>query len=210
MKAITILITACIWSLNVFATDYHFVAQTDHQYVNPANWTPSYPGIEVQAGDRVFIESDAVFEGLDLEINGSLEVALGATLSSTTGEVRLRPSSVCNNYGTIRVKGARVWGSLMNNTSARMMTNFLAIRESASTSNLPGASLMISGDLANLGRFLNYGHVSVGNNLILMQESAFYQIGRAELLVRGGLSADPSSMFDKAPQSYFQIARANR
>lgn len=209
MKPLTILIVAITWSLNLIATDYHFVASEDHQYVNPANWTPSYPGVEIQAGDRIFIESDAVYEGLNLEIQGSVEIALGATLSSTSGELRLRDAGVCNNYGTLRVKGTRVWGSLVNNTSARIMVKFLAVRESASISNLPGASLAVNGDLANLGRFLNYGHVSVGNSLILMQESAFYQIGRAELLVRGKLSADPSSMLDRAPQSYTQIADAS-
>ncbi|MFK7971106.1 MAG: hypothetical protein AB8F95_12100 [Bacteroidia bacterium] len=206
MKSVTLCIVSLMWCLNLIATDYHFVANEDHQYVNPANWTPSYPGVEIQENDRVFIDTDAVYEGLNLEINGSLEIAIGATLSSASGELRVRESGVCNTYGTLRVKGLRVWGAVLNNTPGRFMLTFLAVRSTGSLSNFPGATVSVKGDLANLGKFLNYGHVSVGNNVILMKTSAFHQIGRAELLVRGTLTAAPDAMLEQAPESYVQIA----
>ena len=208
MKPFTLIIALSIWTLNAMATDYHFVAKADNQYVNPANWSPAYPGVEIGPEDRIFIDDDAVYEGLNLEVYGTIEIALGTTLSSASGELRLRYSGTCNNYGTIRVKGTRIWGSFTNNTSGRIFSSFISIRKEANLSNLPGASFVIQGDLANLGRVLNYGHVSVGNKLILMDHSQFRQIGRAELLVRGGLSADPRSMLEKTPQSYVQIADA--
>ncbi|MEO0470662.1 MAG: hypothetical protein AAF206_13635, partial [Bacteroidota bacterium] len=41
-----------------FATDYVFSAKADHLYENPANWKPAYPGIRIEAHDKVIIRDE--------------------------------------------------------------------------------------------------------------------------------------------------------
>lgn len=191
---ITLIFTLCCIS-TAFATDYYFHAHTDHQFTNPANWSPAYPGDQIADGDRVFLEDDAVFEGYSLEVFGSLEVGLHTSLTSTTGEIHVKETGVLRSYGVVRAKGMRVWGTLYHNTGANLRVRFMSVRATGLVSNLPGANMFIMGDMALVGHIRNYADIQVGETLHLFDASRFHQLGTATLRVRTGLQQAPQASF---------------
>lgn len=190
-----------------FAKDYHFLGSEDRMYVNPNNWYPAYPGTQIENGDRVIIEENVVYEGFMIDLAGTLEVSLGATITSADGEMLIRPTGKLSNFGEIKVRGVRNFGRFINNVSSSTHLNFFSAQRAAITTNMASASLITTGDLVNAGTFNNYGACSVGHDLFNLNASIFNQMQHANLKVRGAVQTSPDSSLNHGTSSTFQTAK---
>ncbi len=190
-----------------FAKDYHFLGSEDRMYVNPKNWYPAYPGTQIEEGDRIIIEGSMVYDGFMIDLAGSMEIALGANVTSADGEVLIRPTGKLSNFGELKVRGIRNFGRFINNVSSSTHLNFFSAQRAAITTNMASASLITTGDLVNAGTFNNYGTCSVGHDLFNLNASTFNQMQHAKLGVRGAVQTSPDSSLNHGPSSTFQTAK---
>lgn len=183
--------------LTCLARDYYFQAYEDHLYENPANWMPSYPGTQIQKGDRVILMDDVNFTGFDLTVNGRLEVALGTKVFSSQGNINIGKEGVIENEGELLVHTVRNYGNLFNRISAIVHINAFMAFQGAYTHNSVSASFITIQDLKNHGRFDNYGTCKAGNDF--HNSHKFYQINNSNLDVSGERYLKPGSMLTRSP-----------
>lgn len=93
---------------------YYFLGSSDHDYNNPENWQPSYPGMQISEQDEVIIQSHAFFDGEDLSVAGTLRVELGETLNSPAHGIKIKYQGKLFNEGEIAVRFIENKGKLSN------------------------------------------------------------------------------------------------
>jgi hypothetical protein len=201
---------ATLFLLTVFASakDYHFLGTEDNMYVNPANWYPNYPGTQIEENDRIIIEGKVVYEGFMIDLAGKMEVTLGSEITSSDGEILIRPSGKLSNFGEVKIRGIRNFGSFVNNVSAATHLGFFSAQRSAVSTNMASATMLTSGDLVNIGTFNNYGYCKIGNDLFNLNASIFNQMQHAELEVKGAVQTSPASRMNHGSESHFRTAES--
>lgn len=205
-----LLVSTFVSFSQTFAKEYHFLATEDNLYINPANWYPAYPGTEIAAGDLVKIEADMLFQGFQVNLQGEMEVSLGAEITSSDGEFIIHPTGILTNAGAIRIRGIRNFGQFTNKLSAETHLSFFSAHRHALTSNMTSADFITTGDAVNVGTFNNYGHCAIGNDLINMEQSVFNQMQHATLVVRGTVQTSAEARVNESPESSIQQPRATR
>lgn len=180
-------------TLTVSAQHYYFRAVEDHLFENPANWTPSFPGIHIAAGDSVFILDDAYITQYNLEVAGGLTIDWGVQLH-VKGNISILPQGSLVNMGYIGVNALFNRGQLSNRYAGAMdMDTFYTYPHSQSF-NAASASIKALYRLVNAGRFDNYGRCEVGE--FFENQAVFNQMQSSKLLIRGKfLLADGSKLY---------------
>lgn len=171
--------------LPMLAVDYHFLGKADDVFFNPANWHPNHPGLRIEAGDRLFIQEDARMPGAELQVEGYVEIANGVTFEA--GSLRIGESAKVMNFGMLQVEGVYNSGLFLNEPGATASLSFMANYSESVASNLPGATLELSGDLATSGKFYNYGLCNIGHDLICLDNSHVEQLSGGSLNIAGTL-----------------------
>lgn len=209
MKPFSIVIFLCLTSLsalNMQAKDFFFMAQEDNYYENPANWYPSYPGVNIEKGDRVVLMTDANLNGYNIEVAGIFELQLGATLTSSNGELIIKAGGLLDNDGSVLVAGIVNHGQLYNRQSATVNIHQYFAHSSAHTHNSYSAQFTINKTLVNEGRFDNYGRCRIEQDLTNI--AIFNQINRSELEIAGDLLLVPGCTFNQSQKSTLSFGSA--
>lgn len=97
-----------------FPKTYYFLGSSDHDYNNPENWQPAYPGMQISEQDEVIIQSHAFFDGQDLSIAGTLRIELGETLNSPAHGIKIKYQGKLFNEGEIAVRFIENKGKISN------------------------------------------------------------------------------------------------
>lgn len=200
MKFIGICWLVLVWSAApAWGTDYFFLAQEDHYYANPANWYPAYPGHQIGPEDRVFLLTDVYYRGFTLEVAGTLEVELGAEIISADGGIRILPTGLLDNDGTLMVRDITNQGRLHNRLSAVIHVHRYRALPASHTHNACAATFVALDHLVNEGQFDNYAHCEAGRSFYNL--AVFNQLSQSRLDVRGELVLAPESTLRQAQGS---------
>ncbi|MEM7657758.1 MAG: hypothetical protein AAF399_16625 [Bacteroidota bacterium] len=191
-----LLLLACFPS---FGKDYFFMAQEDHFYANPANWFPAYPGTHIDADDKVVLMEDATIDGFSLQVEGTLEIGMEATLQSRQGEIIISPRGTFNNAGEVYIAGIINGGILNNRHGAQIHIHQFVAQLGAITHNAASAAFVTLAELVNQGRFDNYGLCRIGRDFKNL--ATFNQISSSQLKVAGELHLKPGSTFYRSQES---------
>lgn len=168
------------------AQHYTFNGAEDDRYENPANWTPSFPGMEIAEGTVVFIEGTAIASET-LILNGTLHIATGSTLEAGENAMIIMQTGKLINDGELYAASLRNHGILNNNFSATMALGYFASYAGSTASNLMNAEMVVNGSLSNGGTFHNYSTCVVESKFD--NTAAFYQLSGSELRVKGATRA---------------------
>jgi len=169
-------------------TEYIFSSVEDNLYENPANWEPEYPGTKIKKDDKIVVQDDAFFMGYDIEIDGTLEIAISAKLHSTGNNLVIRPSGKVLNEGILSVNTVENHGVLDNSLSATANLHHYRAYEYALTSNRMSADFVITESLVNEGTFNNYSSCTVGKKFV--NTSSFNPMSQSVLTVKGTVLAE--------------------
>ncbi len=172
-----------------FATNYYFSGNEDNNFNNPSNWTPSYPGNTISNEDAVFIQSDVNMEGVDLEINGFIEVSMGTTLYSGSNGIKIGKKGRAVNNGEVSLLFLENAGSFENQSMGILKVNTCIIRKEATLDNLFSAK-MATENFLNEGVFNNYSKCLTAT---LSNKSDIFQYSRAQLNVNKTFEKFPNS-----------------
>lgn len=164
------------------AQTYTFTGAEDDRYENPANWTPAFPGTEIEAGTEVFIEGYAIATET-LTINGTLHLAVGAALETRENAVIISNSGKLINDGDVFAASLLNSGTVNNNFAAILELDEYVSEAGSTTNNLMAAEILVSGDMINGGIFNNYSTIVVENGF--ENTAAFNQMRSADLQVNG-------------------------
>lgn len=164
------------------AQTYTFTGAEDDRYENPANWTPAFPGTEIEAGTEVFIEGYAIATET-LTINGTLHLAVGAALEARENAVIISNSGKLINDGDVFAASLLNSGTVNNNFAAILELGEYVSEAGSTTNNLMAAEILVSGDMINGGIFNNYSTIVVENGF--ENTAAFNQMRSADLQVNG-------------------------
>lgn len=105
-----------------FATTFYFTGIEDTYYANPANWSPFYPGTNIERGDIVILQSNCNFDGFDIVIQGQLFIELGENLNSSSSGMKIQESGIVKNEGEIALQYIQNNGKLINGLYAIIFT----------------------------------------------------------------------------------------
>lgn len=207
-KILSILLLIQICSVSAFATDYFFLANEDHFYENPSNWYPAYPGTHVKAADRIVILTDVNYTGFDLEVDGIMEVMLGAKITSADGAITIHKQGELDNDGELLVASIFNYGKLNNRFSAVVHVHDFVAYNGAFTHNAYSASFRTINNLTNEGRFDNYSSCFAGRDF--RNEAVFNQNRHSLLDVSGELVMAPGSTLTQSRQSSIYQGMSNK
>ncbi|MEL6588559.1 MAG: hypothetical protein AAFP02_18945 [Bacteroidota bacterium] len=161
---------------------YYFTAKEDNFYENPANWEPSYPGNKVEVDTRIVVQEVMYITGFDLELDGLLDVQMGATVMASHSDIILSSTGKIDNQGEIIVQNILNEGLIFNQLGAVINTRNLVSSESGSVQNLKSAQVIVIQNLTNEGHFLNYSYCAAGE---LFNHAEFQQVRGSELRIDG-------------------------
>lgn len=111
LPTIAILLMAMIFTAPSFATDYHFNPVGGNvNWNHTANWSPSYPGVAIQAADRVYIHGSCDVSNLNIINLGSMYLlgnytGPGFLFMQFLGNATLTNGNTGGVSGTIELKG---------------------------------------------------------------------------------------------------------
>ncbi|MBX7241674.1 MAG: hypothetical protein K1X92_07985 [Bacteroidia bacterium] len=184
-----IIILAFFFSLHAgFATNYYFSGNEDNNYNNPSNWTPSFPGNIIHAEDAVVLQSDVNIDGV-IEINGSVEVAVGTSLFSGSNGIKIGKNGKMVNNGEVTLYFLENAGFFENQSMGILKVNTCIIRKEATLNNLFSARIA-SEEILNEGTFNNYSKCLTAK---LSNKSDIFQFSKANMNV--------NNLFEKFPNS---------
>jgi hypothetical protein len=155
MQKLIFLLTASLFFTSSFATNFYFTGNEDTEYTNEANWSPSFPGREIAAGDKVYVQADIDLNGFDVRVKGLLDVSLGATISSKENGFVIENEGVLVNNGEIHVAKIVSAGRLDNSAAAQMVATNCTIQNGGVFNNMMGAKFS-SNSLTNEATVNNY------------------------------------------------------
>lgn len=122
MKKLFLLLVVGISPLLGLATTFYFTGVEDTYYANPANWSPFYPGTNVEKGDVMILQSNCNFDGFDIVVEGKLFIELGENLNSSSSGMKIQEGGVVNNEGEIALQYIQNDGKLINGLYAIIFT----------------------------------------------------------------------------------------
>lgn len=164
------------------AQTFTFTGAEDDRYENPANWTPAFPGTEIEAGTEVFIEGYAIATET-IKVNGTLHLAVGAALEARENAVIISNSGKLINDGEVFAASLLNSGTVNNNFAAILELDEYVSEAGSTTNNLMAAEILVSGDMINGGILNNYSTIVVENGF--ENTAAFNQMRSADLQVNG-------------------------
>ncbi len=168
---------------NLEGKEFFFLALEDEAYENPANWYPSYPGINIHEGDTISILADVYLKGYHLYIYGQLEVQLGITIHLLGGNVLIREGGVIQNGGRIIADKIENYGYLNNTLSAEINVHEYVAKPGSRTFNASSAKFITIKQFYNLGIFNNYNYCLAGD---IFRNYSLFRQGRDSMLEING------------------------
>lgn len=202
---IFLLLLVCNIYLGVAKT-YFFLGNEDNLYENPANWSPTYPGTKILAGDKLYIQADANFDGFNLEIEGLLDIEYGAGLySSDNGIVIHKTGSVLNN-GEINIRFIENFGTYENAYNT-MIKKYYGYKYSIMNNSI-SALFSIKENCINQGILHNYNNVTILGNLNNFSE--IYLHNQANLTVSGSFIESITSEVKRSNNSKFIAVKTQK
>lgn len=158
-------------SVPIFATTYTFSGTGN--WTDAANWSPSYPGLNINSGNEAVIAGAAI-----CDIPGSNTVAIEGTLTNN-GILNNNSLAALNIYfgllannGTLNSSGAMYNsnGTMVNNSGGAMNINAgCTLSNSGTLTNNAGGTLTNNGQLINSTTMINNG--TLDNNGTLYSTS---------------------------------------
>ena len=189
MKSSIVLIATLFFYQAGFAVNYYFSTKEDNAYNNPINWTPGYPGSVIQKGDVVVFQSDAVLDGINIEVNGTIVIELGVSIFSGSNGITITKTGKMTNNGEMNMIFLDNAGYFENQSLSFLNINTCTNRKTATLNNL--FSGKISGiDFVNEGEFHNYGKCFATN---LSNKAQIFQYSHAHLEVNDLFEQFPNS-----------------
>ena len=201
MNKILLLLPILLFSManTLTAANYYFMATEDHNYVNPENWYPAYPGSEIEKNDSVFILEDVYVRGINLEVKGVMSIEWGVKVLARSLSISEGASLV--NFGKIIAEKINNFGSISNKIAGSINLSNYSAYTTAQTYNGGSSKFITTKGLVNEGRFDNYGSCVVGS--YFENRAVFNQLKTSQLRVLGQyLLADGSTLY-QSRYSYF-------
>lgn len=190
MKNFIIILTAALFSNLSFAGTFYFTGNEDADYMNEANWSPSFPGKEISAEDKIYVQSDMNFEGFDITIKGLFDVSLGVTIFSSENAVIVEKNGTFVNNGEINVAKIETAGRLDNSAAAQMFAKTCVLLDGAVFNNMMGAKFGAN-ELFNNATFNNYSLCTINTQFVNKSNVNLY--ANANLNITGKLEAYTNS-----------------
>lgn len=175
-----------LFACNVYfgiAKTYFFLGNEDNLYENPSNWSPSYPGTKVLAGDKLYIQADVNFEGFNLEVEGLLDVEYGAGLYSPDNGIIIRKTGNLLNNGDINIRFIENFGTY-ENVYSTTIKKYYGCKYSEMNNSI-SALFSVKEKVTNEGIIHNYNNMAILGNLENFSE--IYLHNQANLTVSGNL-----------------------
>lgn len=196
---------ACLFflSLSAHADTFRFTGESDTEFTNPSNWSPSYPGIIIDEGDLVIIESNADFDGPLFLVHGAVRIESGVTLNSPETHLQLAPGASLDLRGEFIGFSLISQGTLMLHSWASIQTNETELAEGSVSMIMSMASMSVTqgatlgGRLDIMGSFEVMGTFHNEGNLIVL--------AGAEVIAAGGMSMETDKEIFYHPQADIRI-----
>jgi len=163
--------------------EFYFAPISDHHYANPANWKPSYPGTLIKGHQRIHIQGEAYLPFYDLEVEGSMNLGLDASLLGPEGKIWIKKGGEVQNHGKILLESMVQEGKLCNNFTGSIDLDDFETRHSSQTFNLSGGHMVVNHSFYNRGNFRNYGDFKAKNQF--KNASDFHQSQGGKLTIKG-------------------------
>ena len=165
--------------------EFYFSPNEDNFYHNPANWSPSYPGTVIGEDSKIILQGVVQMPDFDLEIAGTMQVIMDATVFSSRGDIIIKSVGTLQNEGEIMVNSIENWGTVTNNVSASINVHHYTAHPESKTHNLKSAAFVASQRVSNEGKFDNYSYCSVGEEFNNKNDAVFNQMGNGRLIIKG-------------------------
>jgi len=192
--AILIILLQVIFFANCEAKRFYFHGTDNNEYVNPANWSPSYPGIEIGKNDTIIVQSDIQFSGFNLEVKGEIEIVMGASLIAKYNGIIIREGGKLMNEGEMRTKFIDNDGVIDNSVAAAwisdscinhkygLINSLLASEMSIKKGMINEGKWHFSGKCVIMGEFVNEGEIALAHSANLEIKGNYYASSNAKVL----------------------------
>lgn len=184
MKKFYFILIALLSLQNAFSTDFYFLGTEDTDFNNPDNWSPAYPGVEIQSGDVVFVQSNLRFKGFDVVVRGKLDISLGSSMTSSDSGIKIEQDGKLINNGEIKVNKIENAGKCFNSANAYLTTISCKNETGGEISNMLGA-IFLADELLNEAELNNYSLFQINDKLTNKAKVNVFR--HAKLIVLGTL-----------------------
>jgi hypothetical protein len=203
--AILIILLQVIFCANCEAKRFYFHGTENNEYVNPANWSPSYPGTKIRQNDTVIVQSDVTFSGFNLEIEGEMEIVMGASFSAKYDGIIIREGGKLMNEGEMRTKFIDNDGIVDNSVAAAWISDSCINHKYGLINSLLASEMSIKRGMINEGKWNFSGKCVVMGEFVNEGEIALAH--SANLEIKGNYYASSNSKVLKSIQSIFQTEK---
>lgn len=204
MKKICLILTALLSLQSAFSTDFYFLGTEDTDFNNPDNWSPAYPGVEIQPGDVVFVQSNLRFKGFDVVVRGKLDISLGSSMTSPDNGIKIEQEGKLINNGEIKVNKIENAGKCFNSANAFLTTMSCKNEVGGEMSNMLGATFLAD-ELLNEAELNNYSLFQINEKLTNKSKVNIFR--SAKLIVKGTLDFYEDSAIRMDANASSQIQR---
>jgi hypothetical protein len=203
MKKILIILSFVVCVNISFATNYFFTGNEDNDFKNAANWSPSFPGTHIQAGDMVFIQSDVYLEGVSWEVSGVLDISMGVTLYSRDNGIHVLSGGKLVNNGEIQLATLENKGRIENGMKSVLSITKFTNQLGATLHNYLHGTIHIE-TLVNDAEFISNGTCSVKN---CINKSTILLSDKSDLAIEGTLENFANSTIQKGGNATLTIGK---
>lgn len=180
---------------------FYFHGTDNTEYVNPANWSPSYPGTKITKDDTVMIQSDVHFAGFNLVIDGKFEIVMGASCLGKNDGIIIKANGKLMNEGELRIKFVDNQGVIDNSVAA------VWISDSCMNHQYGLVNCLLASETAIKHKMTNEGKWNIGGKCViegeLTNEGEIALAHSANIQVKGNYLASANSKVLKSIQSVF-------
>lgn len=200
--AILIILLQFVFCAICEAKCFYFHGTENSEYVNPANWSPSYPGTKIDRNDTLIIQSDVNFTGFNLLLDGKMEIVMGASFNAKHDGIIITRNGKLMNEGELRTKYIDNEGIIDNSVAAAWISDSCTNRKYGVINSLLASEMSIKHKMLNEGKWNFGGKCIIAGELINEGEIALAHSANFE--VKGRYFASETSKVLKSFQSVFQ------
>lgn len=186
-------------TLSTQAEVFRFSGDSDKNYTNPENWSPSYPGIIISADDQVILESEAEFDGPLLLINGGFRIESHASLDAPSTHIQLTPGASIDLRGKLLLMSLITEGNMILQPWSKLRIKEFIGETGSETMIMAMGDAEISGKVEIAGRVDLYGTLTVGGTLT--QSGQLVVMASALLEAEAGIFMDSDTSFYYHPEA---------
>lgn len=192
-------------TLSTQAEVFRFTGNSDKNYTNPENWSPSYPGIIISENDQVILESKAEFDGPLLLINGGFRIESHAMLDAANTHFQLTPNASLDLRGKLFLVSLITEGNMIIQPWSKLEAEEFTTEIGSETMIMAMGDAEISGNLAIAGRVDVYGTLTVGG--ILTQSGQLVVMASALLEAEAGILMNADTSFYYHPEATMLVGQ---